>query len=182
MVHPLRRAWLHYKRGGEGLTGKRDALGVDICSPCWRCEREKPGQRVSGWAKTWRSQFQQSHPYCCSGHVLHTCTRLTRHEQAFLQSILFSSSSMPRGLGSPFRLLAGYLSICAKASYLLASDLGIRPLGKGQLVSTELPGTKREPCPRAKARPTTPSAPVPCCHTHCSSLTLHTHYPAFFLG
>lgn len=72
--------------------------------------------------------------------------------------------------------------MCAKASCMLASDLGIRPLGKGQLISTELPGTEREPCPRAKACPTTPSALMPCSHTHCSSPTLHTHYPAFFLG
>ena len=127
----MRRAWLHYKRGGEGLTGKRDALGVDICSPCWRCEREKPGQRVSGWAKTWRSQFQQSHPYCCSGHVLHTCTRLTRHEQAFLQSILFSSSSMPRGLGSPFRLLAGIFQYAQKHRACWPQTWVSDPWGKG---------------------------------------------------
>lgn len=60
--------------------------------------RESPGQRVSGWTKTRRSQFRQSPP--CLAHV-----RQADPAGAFLQPVLSSSSSIPRGLGSPSGLL-----------------------------------------------------------------------------
>ena len=111
----------------------------------------------------------QSHPSRCSGRVLHTCARLTRQGHS-------SSPCFPLRAPCPedWEVLlvywAGHISICTKASCVLASDLGIRRPGEGAAVSTELLGTEREACAEPRRvppplQPWRPAHPQPSAHS-----------------
>ena len=134
--------------------------------------REKPGKQALAWAETHRSRFRQGCAHCRQAA---SCTSAPGggefKRELTWGPIFFSSSPLPRGMGSLFLFgLLGGGTFEFTQNYPMCWQLTWVPesWGRGSWVSTGVQAQRRNLTPRVEAGPTALSAQVPCGHTHCA--------------